>query len=276
MSGRGKAGLGAAVFLIVLLLGAFVVYPAIAAPKAQEKVEDGIQSVAQASGVKLENVVVEVSGSNAFSALFSGKQVGDISVRIGKIVLPAGATQGEAPEVTSGQEQKAADGVRDVLDAIESVGSFEVAIGDIVSGNEKLALNYSSFELSDGTYRMVLRVPKSEIDKVLRPIGVTLDLVADGSTISGSIALGESGGEDSIKQDFKVDIKPVDEGRAIQLALDGAPPEKFELGPDGGTITELGFSTAGGVYEIAVGGTYDYEALRADIEKELNEFEQSP
>lgn len=276
MSGRGKAGVGAAVFFVVLLVGAFVVYPAIAAPRAQERVEDGLQSVAQASDVKLENVVVDVSGTNAFSALFSGEQVGDISVRIGRIVLPEGATQGETPEVTQGQEEKAADGVREVLDAIESVGSFEVAIGDIVSGSEKLALNYSSFELSEGAYRLVLRVPKSEIDKILKPLDVTLDLVANGSTISGSVALGDPGSDRSIKQDFKVDIKPVDGGKAVQIALDGAPPEKFPLDSDGGTITELSFSTAGGVYEVAVGGTYDYEALRAEIEKGLDEFSAAP
>lgn len=276
MSGRGKAGIGAAVFLVVLLVGAFVVYPAIAAPQAQERVEDGLQSVAQASDVKFEDVVVDVSVGNAFSALFSGKQVGDISVRIGRIVLPDGATAGQAPEVTKGQEDKAADGVREVLDAIESVGSFEVAIGDIVSGSEKLALNYSSFKLSDGTYRMVLRVPKTDVDRVLKPLDVTLDLVANGSTISGSIGLGEPGGEDSIKRDFKIDVKPVDGGKALSTSFDSAPPEKLPLDSDGGTITELRFSTAGGVYEVAVGGTYDYDALRAEIEKGLNEFEQSP
>lgn len=272
MSGRRKTGVAAMVFAVLLLVGAFVVYPAVAAPIAKERVEDGIQSVAKASDVKLEDVVVDVSGGNAFAALFTGKQVGDISVRIGKIVLPEGAVSGGAPEVTSGQERRATDGVRELLDAIESVGSFELAVGGALSGTEKLALNYSSFRLTDDKYRLVLRVPQDDVARVIKPIGISLNAVASDSTISGDVTLGDPGSEFSLKEDFKIDVKPVDGGRAVSASVNGGPAEKFQLGPDRATVNELRFSTANGAYEVAVGGEYNYEALRALIEKDLSQF----
>lgn len=264
--------IAAIVVVVVVLVGAFFVYPAVAAPIAKDRVENGIESIAAASDVKLEGVNVDVGGTNAFSALINGKAVGDISVRIDRIIVSENAVAGETPQLKPGAEEKAADGVRDVLDAIESVGSFEVALNEIVSGKEKLALNYSSFKLSDGTYRFVLRIPKPDIDRVLEPLGVTLDVVANGSTISGKFSLGNPTGGEPIEQEFRIDIKPADGGKSLSVKLDDAPAEKIPLELEGATVSELSFSTEGNVYEITIGGDYDYDATRNEIEKSLDEI----
>lgn len=262
----------AIVVAVVVLVGAFVVYPAVAAPIAKDRVENGIESIAAASDVKLEGVTVEVGGSNAFSALINGKAVGDVSVRIDRIVVAENAVMGQRPQLRPGAEAEAADGVREVLDAIESVGSFELALNEIVSGQDRLALNYSSFRLSEGGYRLVLRVPKADVDRVLKPLGMGLDIVANGSTISGKFRLGDATTGPAIEQDFRIDIKPVDGGKSLSIEVDDAPAEKIPLELDGATVSELSFSTAGNVYEITIGGAYDYSTARAEIEKSLDEI----
>lgn len=258
----------------IVLVGAFVVYPAVAAPIAKNRVEKGIQSVVAAADVKLEGVTVEVGGTNAFTALINRKAVGDISVRIDRITAKEIAATAAPPQFKPGAEDEAADGVREVLDAIESVGSFELAVNEIVSGDVRIALNYSSFELTEDSYQLLVRVAKQDVDRALKPLGIELDIVADGSTISGKLKLGDKESGAAIEKDFRVVAKPIEGGKTLSIKLNNGGAARIPIDIHGASVIQLSFSTAGDVYEITVGGDYDFEATRAEIEKSLDKFER--
>ncbi|MBJ7459470.1 MAG: hypothetical protein JHD02_09815 [Thermoleophilaceae bacterium] len=250
--------------VVLVLAGSFVVYPAVAASAARDRVTAGINDVAAASGVKLSGVTVDVEGSNGISALAGGKKVGDISVRIARIELPEGATAGVTPAVEAEDEAKVAGGARDIFDAIEDVGSFKLAVGDVTSGQDKLALNYSSIKLSDGAWELALSVPQDSVQTLLTPIGVKLEVTASGPKVTGRVAFADQPAEN-----FTLTVVPADQGRAIAYNLNGQQGTEVLSEDDDYRLSSLKFSTADSLYSITVAGTYDFDAVRASIEKEL-------
>lgn len=262
---RKILGITAATFVVLVLIASFVVYPSMAASTARDQIIEGIAAVAKATDVKVSGVTVEVDGGNGISAVTGGKKVGDISVRVARIELEEGATSGVAPQLRPADEAAAADGVRDILDAIEDVGSVKLAIGEVVSGSEKLPLNYSSFKLSDGAWELALKIPQSSVNELLRPLGVKLAATASGSTVNAKIGLA-----DLPPESIKLTLKPTDGGRAIAFEVDGEKGTQPVSRNDDFRLTRLAFSSAENLYSVTAGGTYDYKKVRAEIEKELN------
>lgn len=87
-------GITSATLVVLVLIGSFVVYPAAAASAARSQIIEGIATIAKGSGVKVSDVTVDVQGGNAISATTGGDKVGDITIRLGRIELEAGATSG--------------------------------------------------------------------------------------------------------------------------------------------------------------------------------------
>lgn len=258
-------GITGATLVVLVLIASFVVYPSMAASTARDQILEGIAEVAKAADVKVSGVSVEVDGGNGISALTGGNKVGDISVRIARIELEEGATSGVAPQLSPEDEAEAADGVRSIMDAIEDVGSVRLAVGDVVSGADELPLNFSSIMISEGAWELALKVPQSSVTKLLEPLGVKFSATASGSTINAKFALGELP-----EEKFKVTVTPTDQGRKIAWDLDGMKSTDVVSKDDDFRVTKIDFSSANDLYAISVAGTYDYEAVRADIEKELN------
>lgn len=262
-------GITAGTLVVLVLIGSFVVYPAVAAGAARDQIIDGIAAIAQASGVKVSDVTVDVDGGNGISAATGGDKVGDVSIQIGRIELEDGATSGAIPALTPADLKESANGAREVLDAIEQVGSVKFVVGDVVSGSDKLPLSDSSFEFSDDTWELALSVSQSAVDELLRPLGVKLKLVAAGNTVSGSIGL-----ERLPPEKFEFSAQPSRDGREIAFALDGQKGTEKVSQNDDFTVTTLEFSTDNSRYTITVGGGYDSESLRRQIEAELTKAER--
>jgi hypothetical protein len=258
-------GITAATLVVLVLIASFVVYPSLAASTARDQIIQGISTVAESADVKVSGVTVDVDGGNGISALTGGNKVGDISVKIDRIELPEGATSGAPPQLKPGDEDEAADGVREILDAIEDVGSVKLTVGEVTSGPEKLPLNDSSIKISDGAWELALKVPQSAVTELLQPLGITLTATASGQTIKSTVKLG-----DLPKSTFSITLAPTDQGRAIAYNVDGDKGTQRISKDDDVRVTKLQFSSANGLYSVDVGGTYDYEAVRAEIEKELD------
>lgn len=261
-------GITAATFVVLVLIGSFVVYPAVAASTARNQIIDGIATIAKASGVKVSDVTVDVDGGNGISAATGGDKVGDISIRLGRIELEEGATSGAVPAFTPADIKESANGAREVLDAIEQVGSVKLVVGDVVSGSEKLPLSDSSFEFSDDTWELALSVPQAAVEELLKPLGVKLELVAAGNTINGSLGL-----KGLPAEKFKFAAQPSKDGREIAFTLDGQKGTQRVSRDDDYTVTTLDFSTDNSRYTVTVGGTYDSESLRRQIEADLAKAE---
>lgn len=258
-------GIIAATLLVLVLIASFVVYPSMAATAARDQIVEGVAAIAKAADVQVSGVAVEVDGANGISALTGGDKVGDISLRIARIELQEGATAGVAPQLKPGDEAAAADGVREILNAIEDVGSVELAVGEVVSGSEKLPLNDSSFKISDGAYALALKVPQSSVAGLLAPLGIKFSATAAGSTINADFRL--QGRPD---EKIKITVKPTDQGRALAFEADGDKGTQPVSRNDDFRVTKLEFSSTNDLYAVNVAGTYDYEAVRAEIEKALN------
>lgn len=262
-------GITAGTLLALVLLGSFVVYPAVAAGAARDQIIDGIATIAKASGVKISDVTVEVDGGNGISAATGGDKVGDVSIRIGRIELEEGATSGAVPALTPADLKESANGAREVLDAIEQVGSVKLVVGDVVSGSDKLPLSDSSFEFSDDTWELALSVSQAAVDELLKPLGVTLKVAAAGSTIGGSLGL-----KGYPPEKFKFAAQPSKDGREITFTLDGQKGTQRVSRDDDYTVTTLNFSSENSRYTITVGGGYDSESLRRQIEADLEKAER--
>jgi len=257
-------GTTAATLVALVLIGSFVVYPAVAASAARDQIIDGIAAIAKAADVKISEVTVDVDGGNGISAATGGDKVGDVSIRIGRIELEDGATSGAVPALAPSDLKEGANGAREVLDAIDQVGSVKLVVGDVVSGSDELPLSDSSFELSDDTWELALSVPQAAVDELLKPLGVTLKVVASGNTVSGSIGL-----EGIPTQKFKLAAQPSKDGREIAVNLDGQKRTQRVARDDDYTVTTLDFSTDNSRYTVTVGGSYDSESLRRQIEDDL-------
>ncbi|MBI2692131.1 MAG: hypothetical protein HYX29_09350 [Solirubrobacterales bacterium] len=108
-------GITAGTLIVLVLIGSFVVYPAVAAGAGRDQIIEGIATIAKASGVKVSDVTVDVDGGNGISAATGGDKVGDVSIRIGRIELGDGATSGAMPALTPADLEQSAQGARDVL-----------------------------------------------------------------------------------------------------------------------------------------------------------------
>lgn len=262
-------GITAATMVVLVLIGSFIVYPAVAAGAARDQIIEGIATIAKASGVKVSDVTVDVDGGNAISAATGGDKVGDITIRLGRIELEEGATSGAVPALSPSQQKESADGAREVLDAIEQVGSVKLVAGDVVSGSDKLPLSDSSFKFSDDTWELALSVPQAAVNDLLKPLGVKLKLAAAGNTINGSIGL-----KGLPSEKFKLTVEPSEDGREIAFTLDGQKGTQ-RVSRDGDyTVTTLDFSTDNSRYTVTVGGTYDSESLRRQIDADLAKAER--
>lgn len=257
-------GITAATLVVLVLIGSFVVYPAVAAGAARDQIIAGIAAIAKASGVKVSDVTVDVNGGNGISAATGGDKVGDVSVRIGRIELEEGATAGAIPALAPADLKESANGAREVLDAIEQVGSVKLVVGDVVIGNDKLPLSESSFEFSDDTWELALSVPQAAVDELLKPLGVNLRIAAAGNTVSGSVGL-----EGFPAEKFKLALQPSADGREIAFTLDGQKGTQRVSRDNDITLTTLRFSTKEARYTVAAGGGYDSESLRRKIREEL-------
>jgi hypothetical protein len=262
-------GITAATMVVLVLIGSFVVYPAVAAGAARDQIIDGIAAIANAADVKVSDVTVDVDGGNGISAATGGDKVGDVSIRIGRIELEDGATSGAMPALTPDALKESANGARQVLDAIEQVGSVKLVVGDVVSGSDKLPLSDSSFEFSDDTWELALSVPQAAVDELLKPLGVKLEVAAAGNTVNGSIGL-----EGLPTEKFKFTAQPSKDGREIAFTLDGQKGTQRVSRDDDYTVTTLNFSTDNARYTVTVGGSYDSESLRRQIEADLAKAER--
>lgn len=258
-------GITAATLVVLVLIGSFVVYPAMAASTARDQIIQGIAEIAKATDVKVSGVTVDVDGGNGISAITGGDKIGDVDVRIARIEVEEGATSGVAPKLSPADEAEAADGVRAILDAIEDVGSVKLAVGDVVSGSEKLPLNYSSIMISEDAWELGLKVPQSSVTKLLEPLGVKFSATASGSTVNAAIGL-----RGLREQKLKITVTPTDQGRKLALDLDGMKSTDTVSKTDNFRVTKVDFSSANDLYAISVAGTYDYEKVRAEIEEGLD------
>lgn len=261
-------GTTAATLVVLALIASFVVYPSMAASTARDQIITGVAAVAQASDVKISGVTVEVDGGNGISALAGGKKVGDISIRIARIELEEGATAGATPKLKAGDQAAAANGARDILDALEDVGSVELAIGEVVSGQDKLPLNYSSFKFSDAAWELSLKVPQKSVETLLKPLDVDFSATASGSDIKARF-----GFSDFPAKEFDITVLPTDGGRSITYVVDGEKSTEKVSDNDDVRLKKIAFSSAGSLYSITVGGTYDSASVRAQIEADLKKAE---
>lgn len=253
----------AAVVVVLVLVGSFVVYPAVAANKAEDTVQTGLDDLVASGDVKLSGVSIDVEGGNAFNRVFKGEDVGDIDIKIDRIEIPEGAAQGEAPQIKS-QEQAEAS-VRSLLDQFERVGTVSLTLGKITSGSDQVDLNNSSVSLSDGTYGLTLNVAKKDVNSLLEGFGATLELTGSGNRVEGTFGIPDI---DEATQDFSLAVTPQNGGRDVELEFNGE--KTVEKGrPGDPTLTKVEFGSEGDFYSISLAGTFDWAKVRSEFEKEL-------
>ena len=259
-----KVFAGAAVLLVALvLIGSFVVYPAVAASKAEDTVTSELNELVESGDVKFSGLSVTVEGGSGFNRLFKGEDVGDIDIRIDNIEIPEGAVEGNAPQIKS--EQQAEASVRALLDQFERVGTVSLTIGKITSGSDSVNLNDSKISLSDGEYGLTLNVAKSDVNELVEGFGGTLELIAEANRVEGTFGIADMPEADS---KFSLAVTPLNGGRDVEFEFDGE--KTVEKGKPGDpTLTKVEFGSEGDFYSVSVAGTFDWERVRAELEKEL-------
>lgn len=262
---------------LLMLIGAFLIFPALAERSAKNRIESALTQVSDATGVSFKGVTVDANATNAFSAL-AGNKISGVTVDIDEINLPEDEFGDVAIDSQSGGDaQEILAGFRDAYDDIGESGKFVLYVGSVSGEDKKVDLTFSSLIIDGDSYTLSLYLDKGQLDEfVVSEHGMNdLAVSVDDDTVTAEYEAEPDyydyfdSGPESHYASLKVE--PAEDGRSVTYTVDGSPNEIAVDDSDCATVKEITLSedddSLGARYRAEVQGNRSFGKCRRWFDK---------